>query len=174
MSSAQPISTPELSQKHWWSFLEPNQQADLIQSHTLLKEESQNSPHRFSDYSYLVFPAAKAYEGYLKKLFLSLTLIDSTDYYGEHFRIGKSLNPSLKHEYPNNHIYTRLEDYCQGERLPRILWHTWKQSRNLLFHWFPNQKNTITLDEARHRIDLIIQAMDESFSGCSLPPTDHL
>ncbi len=158
-----------LANKPWWSFLTPDQKDNLSQSYLLLQEENQQPNERFSDYSFIVFPAAKAYEGFLKKLFLALKLIEPADYYGEHFRIGKSLNPSLKHEYPNNHVYAKLETVCQGPSLPQTLWHAWKQSRNLLFHWFPQQKNAISRLEAKQRIELIVSAIDAAFSQCHPP-----
>lgn len=171
MSISPPLSPVfNLSSKPWWSFLTPDQQASLSQSLTLLiDEESHKNPDRFSDYSFVVFPAAKAYEGFLKKLFLQLNLITPQDYSGEHFRIGKSLNPGLKNEHYSDHVYTKLASYCGGDRLPQTLWRTWKQSRNLLFHWFPKEKNAITLFEARDRVQLIISSIDAAFSDCPLP-----
>ncbi len=130
----------------------------------------------FHDYSFVVFPAAKAYEGFLKKLFLDLKFITPDDYYGKHFRIGKALNPSLPKEIRREGIYDKIEKYCGGKGLADKLWETWRESRNLTFHWFPNEKNAISLDEARERIAMIISAIDQAFKECTLPhprTSDH-
>ena len=122
----------------------------------------------FNDYSFVVFPAAKAYEGFLKKLFLELKFITEEDYYGKHFRIGKALNPSLPKELRSEGVYDKIAQYCQGPDLADKLWEAWRQSRNLTFHWFPNEKNAITLAEAGERIEMIISVIDEAFAGCNI------
>ena len=116
----------------------------------------------------MVFPAAKAYEGFLKKLFLDLKFITEEDYYGKHFRIGKALNPSLPKELKREGVYDKVVQYCQGHTLADDLWNTWRLSRNLVFHWFPDEKNTITLPEAGERIEMIIAAIDEAFKECKI------
>ena len=47
------------------------------------------------DYAFVVFSLAKAYEGFLKRVFLDMKMIDRRQYFGEYFRIGRALNPSL-------------------------------------------------------------------------------
>src|SRR4030043_892236 len=151
-----------LEQKAWWGYIE----ADLKE---LLKESQKLSAitsgweEKFHDYSFIVFPAAKAYEGFLKKLFLDLGFITEEDYYGKHFRIGKALNPSLPKELRREGVYDKIVQYCQGEGLAEKLWEAWRLSRNLTFHWFPNEKNAITLAEAGERVEMIIDAIDQSF-----------
>lgn len=107
-----------------------------------------------SDYSFLVSPFAKAYEGFLKKFFYQIRLIDKNAYISDHFRVGKTLNPSLR--YKRFSIFQKLSDLDpQGEELAEILWHAWKQSRNLIFHYFPQNLKRLTLPEAIDRVDLI-------------------
>lgn len=125
--------------------------------------------NQFHDYSFVVFPAAKAYEGFLKKLFLDLRFISEADYYGKHFRIGKALNPFLPKEIRNNTwVYGKIVKFCRGKELANQLWDTWRISRNLVFHWFPDEKNAINLTEAEERIKLITDAIDQAFQNCSL------
>ncbi len=123
---------------------------------------------KFDDYAFIVFPAAKAYEGFLKKLFLDLGFISEEDYFGKHFRIGKSLNPSLPKELRKNEVYGKIVNYCGGKKLADNLWDTWRICRNLTFHWFPNEKNTTTYQEAVDRVNMIIQAIEESFRECKV------
>jgi hypothetical protein len=163
-----------IEQKIWWSYLGDDLQKLLITSRflvTTVKSWGVDYPggkKEFDDYSFVVFPAAKAYEGFLKKMFLDLKFITEEDYFGKHFRIGKSLNPSLPKEIRKDEVYSKIVKFCGGEKLANNLWETWRISRNLVFHWFPDQKNTVTLDEAVERIDMIVAAMDESFQECKL------
>lgn len=164
----------QLSVKIWWSYLEEDLQKLLKESefiYSTVKSWGADLPggkREFDDYSFVVFPAAKAYEGFLKKLFMDLGFITDLDYYGKHFRIGKALNPSLPKEFRHNGVYDKIVKYCGGAELAEMLWETWKQSRNLIFHWFPNEKNAISLEESGARIEMIIGAIDHAFKECRL------
>ena len=94
--------------------------------------------------------------------------ISEEDYYGKHFRIGKALNPSLPKELKKEGVYDKIVRYCQGRVLADKLWDTWRLSRNLTFHWFPDEKNAISLTEAGERIEMIVEAMDGAFKGCKI------
>lgn len=161
-----------LKDKAWWDYLTEDQRDLLEQSRVLLeREENKQYPPTggFHDYAFIVFPAAKAYEGFLKKLFCDLGLITLAQYGGNHFRIGKALNPSLEQRLRREGwVYEELAKLCQGYALPDFLWETWKQSRNLVFHWFPKHKNFLTLEEARARYGMILEAVDKAFSGCKI------
>jgi hypothetical protein len=164
----------QLEKKIWWSYLGQDLQKLLKTSeflYTTVKSWGADLPggsREFDDYSFIVFPAAKAYEGFLKKMFLDLNFITEEDYYGKHFRIGKALNPSLSKELRREGVYEKVVKYCNGEELAAKLWETWKFSRNLVFHWFPNEKNTLTLSEAGDRIEMVISAIDQSFRECKI------
>ncbi|MBU0570351.1 hypothetical protein KKB40_06290, partial [Patescibacteria group bacterium] len=120
-------------------------------------------------YSFVVFPASKAYEGFLKTLFLDMKLISEEEYYGKRFRIGKALNPSLKSRYRERiSVYDRLTRQCGGKDLADVLWDTWKTCRNMLFHWFPNERNAVDLDEAIERVEKVIFAFDLAFKECKI------
>ena len=125
---------------------------------------------KFHDYSFVVFPAAKAYEGFLKTLFHDLGFITDKDFFGKRFRIGKALNPALEsHFRQEESVYDKLVDFSKGQTLPDTLWDTWKISRNLLFHWFPDEKNTISFEEAEVRMGKILDAMDLAYKECKTP-----
>ncbi len=156
-----------MKNKSWWNYLSEDQQDLLEESAVLLEREEQHGPDIFHDYAFIVFPAAKAYEGFLKKLFLDLGFIGLEQYEGDHFRIGKALNPSLPARFQNEDwAWEKLANFCQGEELPQLLWDTWKESRNLIFHWFPKHENFISLFEAKDRINMIVEAIDRSFLKC--------
>ena len=154
-------------QKPWWEYLEEDLQ-ELLKESFLLLDKVENWETKFHDYSFIVFPAAKAYEGFLKKLFLDMGFITEDDYYGKHFRIGRSLNPALEKRYQNESVYNKLVDYCGGIELADQLWDTWRLSRNLVFHWFPNEKKALNFQEAKERINLIINSMDKAWRDCKI------
>jgi len=164
----------QLERRSWWGYLGEDLQKLLTTSEFIYGDikgwgvDLPGGKREFDDYSFVVFPAAKAYEGFLKKLLLDMKLISEEDYYGKHFRIGKALNPSLPKELKREGVYDKLVQYCQGRALADKLWEAWRLSRNLTFHWFPNEKNTITLSEAGQRIEMIIGAIDEAFKECSI------
>lgn len=163
-----------LDKKPWWNYIEGDLQELLKESILLLRilvsmgADLPGGRREFHDYSFVVFPAAKAYEGFLKKLFLDLGFINREDYSGKRFRIGKALNPSLEKEVRRTGVYDKIVHYCHGKELADKLWDTWKNSRNLIFHWFPNEKNAISLVEAEQRIEMIIEAIDLSFRECRI------
>jgi hypothetical protein len=65
-------------------------------------------------------------------------------------------------------VYDKIVQHCQGESLADKLWEAWRLSRNLTFHWFPNEKNALTLAEAGQRVQMIINVIDEAFVGCKI------
>lgn len=159
---------PALTKKIWWNYLEEDLQ-ELLNQAFLLSEKVEKWGAKFHDYSFVVFPASKAYEGFLKKLFLDMGLITKDDYFGKHFRIGKSLNPTLPPKYRDDDwVYDDLVGFCKGKSLPDFLWETWRNCRNLVFHWFPNEKKAISLGQAKERLQKIVDAIDMAYSTCKI------
>jgi hypothetical protein len=163
-----------LEQKVWWNYLGADLQKLLITSRFLITTveswgvDLPGGEKEFDDYAFVIFPAAKAYEGFLKKIFLDLHFISEKDYFGKHFRIGKSLNPSLPKEIRAEEVYGKIVKYCGGRDLADDLWETWRVCRNLTFHWFPDEKNVVTYAEATERINMIINAIDQAFTECKV------
>ncbi len=165
----------DLSKKAWWDYVHHDLQELLQQSLILIAAVEKwggklpSKSHEFSDYSFIVFPAAKAYEGFLKTLFLDLGFISEKNFYGRRFRIGKALNPALKGRLRRvEGVYDRIVQYCGGAQLADSLWNTWKTCRNLLFHWFPNEKNAISFEEAKSRVEKVISTIDLAFTECEV------
>lgn len=141
------------------SFLNPQQRALIMDIQTVL-DRLKEFDH-ISDYSFIVAPVAKAYEGYLKDFFLKIGIIDKYSYESDRFRVGKTLNPSLR--YKRFSIYQKLTDlHDQGEELAESLWTAWKYGRNEIFHYFPSQVKNLTRTEAEDRIALVLSAIIES------------
>lgn len=161
-------SKPSLENRVWWNFIHEDLQ-ELFKESVILLMKVKNWEDRFRDYAFVVFPAAKAYEGFLKTLFLQLNFISEDEFYGKRFRVGKALNPALEKVFRRKEsVYDKLVKFCGEPELADDLWETWRQSRNLLFHWFPNEKNAISLEEAEQRIDSIFAAMDKAFRECRI------
>jgi hypothetical protein len=156
-----------LIEKPWWGYISEDIQ-NLLQQSNLLYDRVEKWDEKFTDYSFIIFPAAKAYEGYLKQMFLDMNFITPEEYDGKRFRIGRALNPELEKEFRGESIYDKLATYCGGVSLPDFLWLTWKECRNSVFHWFPKNKGEMTLEEAGQKIDMIIEAIDYSTRECKL------
>lgn len=158
---------------NWWKYLEPSMQDLMKQSFDLLTAESQRlltSPP-YHDYSFVVFPAAKAYEGFLKMVFRDMGLINKQQFFGDNFRIGRALSPTLPKRYRIGWVYGRLVNFCGGDQLPLAMWDIWKRARNRIFHFFPQHEEHITLAEASELVKNITTVMDMTLRGCGVGDT---
>jgi hypothetical protein len=169
------MTIKKLKENVWWEYIHDDKKELLTEAVLLLKtakkwrEDKDSLNDRFHDYSFIVFPAAKAYEGFLKRLFLDMKFITEKDYYGKRFRVGKVLNPSLdRTKYKKISVYDKIAKFCGGQDLAKNLWATWKKARNLLFHWFPKEKNAVTLPEAEARLNMVIESMNRAFKECKI------
>lgn len=127
----------------------------LINCHTL--------EGNVSDYSYLVFPFAKAYEGFLKRFFLDLELIREEEFYGEDIRIGRILNPLFKKK--GFSVYSKLAKHkSYNEKDAEKLWKIWKRGRNKVFHYFPHNFRRLSQEEALNIIEEFVSAMETAVS----------
>lgn len=144
-----------------WQYLSPQQQALAADGELLIEDRRLHPNEHLSDYSYLVFPFAKLYEGFLKQLFLDLTIIAERDFRSDHFRIGKVLSPNLARRLGGKSAYAQVEKRF-GKDLATRLWHTWKKGRNLVFHYFPHNYLALSEGEAHGIIQNIVGAMEEA------------
>ena len=117
-----------------------------------------------SDYSFIVFPFAKAYEGFLKKFFWDIELITEDDYYGDEIRIGRLLNPNYE---DNTSVYSKVCGHAKGGKIiAKRLWDAWKRGRNTVFHYFPHNFKKLEYDESLDIINDLINAMTHVVSTC--------
>ena len=153
----------------WNQFLDEGM-SDLVNlSYSLLDafspQHSALGLKNIHDYSFVIFPMAKAYEGFLKKWFFAGGFINEYQYKSDHFRIGKALNPSLPARFKNDgYVYDQIVASCPDPHLADTLWLAWKQSRNLTFHYFPHHRYFLTLPEARARLNQLAAAMAAAIS----------
>lgn len=142
----------------WFFKLDPYQQ-DLVRLSVYLFEKEKDSKELLSDYSFVVFPFAKAYEGFLKQYLFDLQLIDQATFESKRFRIGRVINPDV-HENQKDEIwlYDNLERVCSKD-LAQLLWQTWLTCRNKVFHYFPKEAKPLTLEQAGKHLEMISDAM---------------
>src|SRR5438477_11675894 len=93
-----------------WGYLSQGQQDLLTEGQYLMNDVIKDHAYNFKDYSFLIFPFAKAYEGFLKKLFLDLKFISHLDYISDHYRLGKFMSPNLLDTLGARSLYTEIQD----------------------------------------------------------------
>lgn len=149
-----------MNQTNWLNLVDEVERQLLIEADFLLDREKKFPPdQRLVDYGFLVYPAAKAYEGFLKTFFYKNGLIDNYMYKSDHFRIGKAINPDLPEKYrEDGWVYDDLARLL-GDDIPARLWSTWRKCRNHVFHFKPDKLRLYTLVEAQIKIELIFSTI---------------
>jgi hypothetical protein len=146
-----------------WFYLSQSQQRLLQVGMFLVEDRKKHPTDELWDYSYLVFPFAKSYEGFLKQLFLDLDIISTRDYASDHFRIGKALSPHFMNRFGYPSAYTKIK-LRYGIELADMLWLAWKEGRNTVFHYFPHNIKALSEYEAMLCIHKIIDAMQQALN----------
>lgn len=144
-----------------WLYLSADMQALLTDGEFLVADSSRHPGSSLTDFSYLVFPFAKLYEGFLKKLFLDANIITERDYRSDHFRIGKVLSPNLARRLGGRSAYQQIAD-MKGKELAARLWRAWKEGRNLVFHYFPHNYRRLSRTNAIELVDILTHTMTEA------------
>ena len=149
-----------------WQYL-PSEIKGLIEDGEKILAHAHEHQENLSDFSYLVFPFSKAYEGFLKRLFLDLDLIREDEYYGDEIRIGRILNPHFMKEKGN--VFNKLcSKTGNGNDIVQQLWETWREGRNEVFHYFPHNFRRLSYKEASKIIQDILRAMESAVGSCYL------
>ncbi|HLD51367.1 hypothetical protein A3K34_00325 [candidate division WWE3 bacterium RIFOXYC1_FULL_40_10] len=151
-----------------WSYLTDDLRGLVEDGEFLLEVADQTKKEEFlSDYSYLVFPFAKAYEGFLKKFFLDTKLIHEEEYYSDDIRIGRILNPHFDKEKQN--VFRKICNHSkEGRKISSKLWETWKKGRNLVFHYFPHNFRRLSYQHSLEIIQEIISSMNSAIMECNV------
>jgi hypothetical protein len=146
----------------FWFYLSQNQKDLINEGLYLMNDVIKNHAYHFKDYSFLVFPFAKAYEGFLKQLFLDVKFISHLDYISDHLRLGKLLSPNLVNKLKERSLYKKIKDKA-GQELADKIWNAWKIGRNQVFHYYPHNLKALTFSQAENIIDNILLVMEESY-----------
>lgn len=145
-----------------WQYLSDMQRDLILEGQFLMNEIVKNQAYQFKDYSFLIFPFAKAYEGYLKKLFRDLKFISHLDYISDHLRLGKLMSPNLVGKLGERSLYKKIKEASTKELADRI-WDIWKRGRNQIFHYFPHNLKAISFEEAKSLADEFLATMAVSY-----------
>ncbi len=143
----------------FWQYLSDTQKDLILEGNFLMNDVIRHGSHTFKDYSFLVFPYAKTFEGYLKKIFLELGYISHLDYISDHFRLGKMMSPHLVERLGDRSLYKQMRDHG-GEEFADEVWQMWKVGRNEIFHYFPHNLKMITFEQAEDLNKKIIETME--------------
>lgn len=146
----------------FWQYLSQNQKDLVREGQYLMNDIIKDQAYHFKDYSFLVFPFAKAYEGFLKQLFKDAKLISHLDYISDHLRLGKLMSPNLISKLGDRSLYVKIEARA-GRDLAERIWKVWKEGRNQIFHYFPHNLKAISFEEAQKIVDEIIKTMEEAY-----------
>lgn len=139
-----------------------SEENSLIDEGIHLVSEAKDHMGSYRDFSFVVFPFAKAYEGFLKRIFYDLGFISNMDYRSKYFRIGKAMSPDLQKRLRGRSVYKKICDRV-GCDLAEMIWITWKLGRNEIFHFYTTGVKMITLSEAQEKINLILSTMERTF-----------
>jgi len=148
--------------RKFWVYLSQTQKDLISEGQYLMDDIVRDKALNFKDYSFLIFPFAKAYEGFLKQLFRDAKFISRLDYISDHLRLGKLMSPNLVEKLGQRSLYKKIEDKC-GKDLADRIWETWKTGRNQVFHYFPHNIKAVSFEKAEEKINQIIQTMESAY-----------
>ena len=151
-----------LRTSEFWLYLSQTQKDLILEGQYLMNDVIKNHAYQFKEYSFLVFPFAKVYEGFLKQLFRDTKLISHLDYISDHLRLGKLLSPNLIGRLGVKSLYLKIENKY-GRDLADKVWQMWKIGRNQIFHYFPHNIKAVTFIEAEKIISDLLKTMEEIY-----------
>lgn len=104
-----------------------------------------NKRNTFSDYSFAVFPLAKAYEGVLKKILVKTGFITKAQLEQDpNISINSYFNPM-----GNSKITKALRDNARDKVIPYLIYSTYAECRNQILHHDQYRDNRLkTIEEA--------------------------
>jgi len=156
------IKTLIFKTSDFWFYLSQTQKDLINEGLYLMNDVIKNHAYNFKDYSFLVFPFAKAFEGFLKQVFLDIKFISHLDYISDHLRLGKLLSPNLVNKLRERSLYKKIKEKA-GQELADKIWNAWKLGRNQVFHYYPHNIKALTFSQAESIIDNILSTMEESY-----------
>ncbi|MFA5136591.1 MAG: hypothetical protein WC489_04315 [Patescibacteria group bacterium] len=151
-----------LQKKPIWQYFSQTQKDLVLEGQYLMHEIVEDHAYHFKDYSFLIFPFAKTYEGFLKQLFKDVKFISHLDYISDHLRLGKLLSPHLEQKLGERSLYKKIA-VNGSEGLARRIWQAWKLGRNEVFHYFPHNIKAVSFQEAEIIINELLATMEEAY-----------
>ncbi|OGK41916.1 hypothetical protein A2954_02600 [Candidatus Roizmanbacteria bacterium RIFCSPLOWO2_01_FULL_37_12] len=151
----------------FWQYLSQEQKDLILEGQYLMNDVIRHGSYHFKDYSFLVFPFAKAYEGFLKQLFKDVKFISHLDYISDHLRLGKLMSPNLEGRLGDRSLFKKMKEAVTRDFAEKV-WNTWKMGRNQIFHYFPHNTKAINFAEAEKIIGQIIETMEEAYDKLNI------
>ncbi len=146
----------------FWKYLSQPQKDLILEGEYLMNDVMRQGKYNFTDYSFMVFPFAKAYEGFLKQLFKDIKYISHLDYISDHLRLGKLMSPNLVEKLGDRSLYLKMKNSLTKEFADRV-WESWKLGRNQTFHYFPHNFHALKFEDAEKIIDNLLRTMEEAY-----------
>lgn len=147
---------------NYWNYLSQGQKDLMLEGNYLMNDVVKHGNYTFKDYSFLIFPFAKAYEGFLKRLFYDIGFISHLDYISDHLRLGKLMSPTLVSNLGDRSLYKQIWRNTTKELADEV-WDTWKLGRNQIFHYFPHNVKAVSFEEAEAIVNRIILTMSRIY-----------
>lgn len=158
------MDKPEDLYGDFWVYLSKPQQNLILEGNYLMNNVIKQTAYTFQDYSFLVFPYAKAFEGYLKMIFFDAGFISHLDYISDHLRLGKLMSPNIADRLGERSLYNKVK-LNVNEALADMIWDGWRLGRNEIFHYFPHNLRSISITQAEGIVDQLIQTMQQTYIG---------
>jgi hypothetical protein len=113
-----------------------------------------------SDYSFLLLPIAKVYEGVLKKILVEKGVIDeSVLLENPSVNVSSYLNP-----VGNKNISNLLKDKARDKAIPHVIYSTYQECRNQILHYDQHRDSRIkSFDDAKFYQRRILDAIDKAY-----------
>lgn len=148
----------------FWKYLSQKQKDLIGQGDFIRGEVIEEGKYNFDDYAFMVFPYAKAFEGFLKQLFKDIGFLTQEDYESDYLRLGKLLSPNMARKLGEASLYEKLISVGSKDLADKI-WDSWKNGRNRVFHYFPHNLEAITLAEAEEKMKIILETMEYAYDN---------
>ncbi len=146
----------------FWKYLSQKQRDLINQGDFIRHEVIEEGKYNFDDYAFMVFPYAKAFEGFFKQLFKDIGFLTQEDYESDYLRLGKLLSPNMVRKLGEASLYEKLVSVGSKDLADKI-WDSWRNGRNRVFHYFPNNLEAITLTEAEEKKEMMLETMEYAY-----------
>ena len=148
----------------FWKYLSQKQKDLINQGDFIRNEVIKEGKYNFDDYAFVVFPYAKAFEGFLKQLFKDTGFLTEEEYISDYLRLGKLMSPNLVGKLGDMSLYKKLIDVGSKDLADKI-WDSWRNGRNRVFHYFPHNLEAISLSEAQKKIEVMLETMEYAYDN---------
>ncbi|MFA9288461.1 MAG: hypothetical protein ACEQSA_01100 [Weeksellaceae bacterium] len=128
----------------------------------ILLDKLENDLHVFSDYSFVVSPFAKAYEGFLKKILVDVGAISKDE-----LKSKPSLSVNSYFHPVEGSMVKYTSDAAREKAIPAVIYTVYQECRNEIMHFdiyqHPSKKAIRNIEEAKFFIKRIEDAIEKTY-----------